>query len=94
MKKDDLIILLIAMLLLAGMLITLFFGGERSRHGVGVRNHEKILRFSRIVMPSMKFTGAKTCSRPRTYAYQHHCCLNQKLLHRKSDDTCSLSRYA
>ena len=36
MKKDDLIILLIGLLLLAGMLITFFFGGERSRHGVGV----------------------------------------------------------
>ncbi|MFC1827071.1 hypothetical protein ACFLZQ_03980 [Thermodesulfobacteriota bacterium] len=35
MKKDDLIILIISLLLLAGMLITLFFGGERSRHGVG-----------------------------------------------------------
>lgn len=36
MKKNDLIILLIALLLLAGMLITIFFGGERSRHGVGL----------------------------------------------------------
>ena len=35
MKKDDLIILIISLLLLAGMLITIFFGGERSRHGVG-----------------------------------------------------------
>jgi len=37
MKKDDLIILIIGFLLLAGMLITIFFGGERSRHGVGMR---------------------------------------------------------
>jgi hypothetical protein len=36
MKKDDLIILLIGLLLLAGMLITIFSDGERSRHGVGV----------------------------------------------------------
>jgi len=36
MKKDDLIILLIGLLLLAAMLITLFHGGEKSRHGVGV----------------------------------------------------------
>jgi hypothetical protein len=36
MKKDDLIILLIALLLLAGMLFTFFFGGEKSRHGVGM----------------------------------------------------------
>ena len=36
MKKDDLIILIIGFLLLAGMLITIFFGGERSRHGVGM----------------------------------------------------------
>jgi hypothetical protein len=35
MKKDDLIIFLIALLLLAGMFITIFFGGEKSRHGVG-----------------------------------------------------------
>lgn len=35
MQKDDLIILLIALLLLAGMLITIFFGAEKSLHGVG-----------------------------------------------------------
>jgi len=35
MKKDDLIILLIALLLLGAMLITIFFGGEKSRHGLG-----------------------------------------------------------
>jgi len=35
MKKDDLIIFIIGLLLLAGMLITLLFGGEKSRHGVG-----------------------------------------------------------
>jgi hypothetical protein len=36
MKNDDLIILLIALLLFAGMLITIFFGGTPSRHGVGL----------------------------------------------------------
>ena len=36
MKRDDLVILFIALLLLAGMLITFFFGGGRSRHGVGL----------------------------------------------------------
>jgi len=36
MKKDDLIILIIGLLLLAGMLITILFGGEKSLHGVGV----------------------------------------------------------
>ena len=41
MKKDDLIILLIALLLLAGMLITIFYGGEKSRHGVGILFNEK-----------------------------------------------------
>jgi len=35
MKKDDLIIFIISLLLLAGMLITILFGGEKSRHGVG-----------------------------------------------------------
>jgi flagellar basal body-associated protein FliL len=35
MKKEDLIILILAILLLAGMVYTLFFGGEKSRHGVG-----------------------------------------------------------
>lgn len=35
MKKEDLIILILALLLLAGMLYTLFIGGEESRHGVG-----------------------------------------------------------
>ncbi|MDY0349767.1 MAG: hypothetical protein RBR09_00785 [Desulfobulbaceae bacterium] len=42
MKRDDLIILIIALLLLAGMLLTLLFGGEKSRHGVG------ILEFNRV----------------------------------------------
>ena len=41
MEKDDLIILLIALLLLATMLITIFFGGARSRHGVGMLFDEK-----------------------------------------------------
>lgn len=41
MKKDDLIILLIALLLFAGMLITIFFGGDQSRHGVSLVFPEK-----------------------------------------------------
>jgi len=36
MKKDDLIILLFFLLLLGAMLITILFGGEKSRHGVGL----------------------------------------------------------
>lgn len=35
MKREDLIVLTLALLLLAGMLFTLFIGGEQSRHGVG-----------------------------------------------------------
>lgn len=35
MKKEDLIILIIGLLLVAGMLITVFFGGDKSKHGVG-----------------------------------------------------------
>lgn len=35
MKREDLIILILGLLLLAGMLITIFFGGEKSKHGVG-----------------------------------------------------------
>lgn len=42
MKRNDLIILFIALLLLAGMLITVFFGGERSRHGVGLFFKEEL----------------------------------------------------
>jgi hypothetical protein len=41
MKKDDLIMLFIALLLLAGMLLTILFGGEKSRHGVGGLLDEK-----------------------------------------------------
>ena len=41
MKKDDLIILLITLLLLAGMLVTIFFGGEKSRHGVGMLKDDR-----------------------------------------------------
>ena len=35
MKKEDLVILIIGLLLLAGMLITILLGGEKSMHGVG-----------------------------------------------------------
>jgi hypothetical protein len=46
MKKDDLIILIIGLLLLAGMLITILFGGGKSLHGIGafldvLPKHEK-----------------------------------------------------
>ena len=36
MNRDDLIILIITLLLLAGMLITILFGGSKSLHGVGM----------------------------------------------------------
>jgi hypothetical protein len=39
MKKEDLVLLILALLLLAGMLFTIFFGGEESRHGVGFLQH-------------------------------------------------------
>ena len=35
MKREDFIILIVALFLLAGMLFTLFLGGEKSKHGVG-----------------------------------------------------------
>ena len=35
MKREDLIIVILGLLLLAGMLITIFLGGEKSKHGVG-----------------------------------------------------------
>ena len=37
MKKENLILLLLALLLLAAMLYTIFAGGERSRHGYGLQ---------------------------------------------------------
>jgi len=36
MQKDDLIIIFIGLLLLAAMIYTIFFGGNKSRHGVGM----------------------------------------------------------
>jgi len=36
MKKDDLIIVIIGILLFAAMIYTIFFGGNKSRHGVGM----------------------------------------------------------
>jgi len=35
MKKENLIILILGLLLFTGMLLTIFFGGEQSKHGVG-----------------------------------------------------------
>ena len=52
MKRDDLIILIVALLLLAGMLITIFFGGEKSRHGVGLFFNEE---------PQLKSYLAENC---------------------------------
>ncbi len=43
MKKEDLIILLIGLLLAAAMVATIFLGGEKSMHGVG-RIHESFPR--------------------------------------------------
>ena len=36
MKKDDIIIVIIGLLLLGAMIYTIFFGGNKSRHGVGM----------------------------------------------------------
>jgi hypothetical protein len=41
MKKEDYIILIIGLLLLAAMLYTIFFGGEKSRHGVGSLHNKR-----------------------------------------------------
>jgi hypothetical protein len=41
MKREDLIILLIGLLLLAGMIITAFIGRGKSMHGVGFLNDGK-----------------------------------------------------
>lgn len=35
MKREDFLILILGLLLLAGMLLTFFLGGGQSRHGVG-----------------------------------------------------------
>jgi hypothetical protein len=35
MNKDDMLLLLLALLLLAAVLVTIFIGGNRSRHGYG-----------------------------------------------------------
>lgn len=36
MKKDDLLILFLALILILAAVWTIIFGGERSRHGVGM----------------------------------------------------------
>ena len=38
MKREDVILVIIGLLLLAGMLFTLFLGGNESRHGIGGYN--------------------------------------------------------
>ena len=53
MKKEDLIIFIIGLLLLAGMLFTIFFGGEESRHGVGSLHD---------IIPGISFAGGATLS--------------------------------
>jgi hypothetical protein len=35
MKKDDILLILLALFLLTAVLMTIFFGGNRSRHGYG-----------------------------------------------------------
>ena len=35
MNKDDILLILLALCLLAAVLATIFFGGNRSRHGYG-----------------------------------------------------------
>lgn len=35
MNKDDILLLLLALFLLAAVLVTIFLGGNRSRHGYG-----------------------------------------------------------
>ena len=42
MNKEDLIILLIGLLLVAGMIVTVIFGGEKSLHGVGMFSRETL----------------------------------------------------
>ena len=37
MKKEDLFILTLALLLLAAILYTIFFGGDKSMHGLGLQ---------------------------------------------------------
>ena len=64
MKKDDLILLIVGLLLLAGMLITIFFGGERSRHGVGVlfdAQPEQHSLGDRFQICPLKKTGLDLC---------------------------------
>lgn len=35
MKREDILILILGLLLVVGMLLTILLGGEKSRHGVG-----------------------------------------------------------
>jgi hypothetical protein len=36
MRKEDILLILLAVFILVAMLVTIFFGGEGSRHGYGV----------------------------------------------------------
>ena len=42
MNKENVLLVLLALLLLAGMLYTLFAEGNRSRHGYGLQAKERI----------------------------------------------------
>ena len=68
MKKDDLIILLIGLLLLAGMIITVIFGGEKSLHGVGLFTDGKQARNISLVP-----AASTPLSKSAIYAGSDHC---------------------
>ena len=65
MKRDDLIILLIGLLLLAGMIITVIFGGEKSLHGVGMFSGKKPGRHVSLLLSDSK-TGSQTSMPKKT----------------------------
>jgi hypothetical protein len=61
MKKDNLVIFIIGLLLLAGMLITILFGGERSRHGVGILfNGQPEQEITLIIKPRLDLCQSQT----------------------------------
>jgi len=72
MKKDNLILIIIGLLLLAGMLLTILFGGERSRHGVGIlldaplKQHSPGDRFPSIVV---RFVERQICPLKQNLIY-------------------------
>lgn len=44
MKKEDLWIIALVLALVAGILLTIFFGGNRSKHGYGAYLNKSILK--------------------------------------------------